>query len=50
MQARYGGHGYHHLFVNVMPQFKRRGLTEQQEDMLTVQNPATWLAWEAANM
>jgi len=44
-QSRYGGHGYGHLFTNVMPHFKRRGLSDALAHKLTVENPATWLAW-----
>ena len=37
--TRYGGHGYHHLLVNVIPQMRRRGATEADLRTLFVDNP-----------
>lgn len=37
--TRYGGHGYHHLLVNGIPQMRRRGATETDLRTLFVDNP-----------
>jgi phosphotriesterase-related protein len=37
--ARYGGHGYHHLLVNVVPIFRRKGTDETTIRTLLVDNP-----------
>ena len=34
-QARYGGHGYAHIFENIVPRMRRRGFTEAQVDAMT---------------
>lgn len=39
----YGGHGYHHLHMNVLPRLFGKGLTIEQVEQLTVTNPANWL-------
>ena len=37
--ASYGGPGYHHLLVNVLPRLRRRGLDDQAVQTLLVDNP-----------
>jgi phosphotriesterase-related protein len=44
---RYGGWGYDHLLVNVLPWMRHLGMTEVQIDRLTVANPAEFFAWRA---
>lgn len=36
---RYGGHGYHHLLLNVVPMMRRRGFTEREIGTLLVDTP-----------
>ncbi len=36
----YGGLGYDHLITNVVPRLRRRGLSQQQVDLLIIDNPA----------
>lgn len=36
---RYGGHGYDHIFVNIVPMMKRKGFSDQEIDAILVQNP-----------
>ena len=35
----FGGHGYGHIFVNVLPLMRARGFTEEEIDAILVQNP-----------
>jgi len=42
--ARYGGHGWDHLLVNVVPRMRHRGLSEAQITQMLVDNPASALA------
>lgn len=37
--AKYGGYGYHHLLVNVVPRLRRRGVDEASVRRLLVDNP-----------
>lgn len=39
----YGGHGYHHLHMNVLPKMFAKGVTIDQVEQMTVVNPAKWL-------
>ncbi|XP_014608011.1 PREDICTED: phosphotriesterase-related protein [Polistes canadensis] len=41
----YGGHGYSHLFNNVLPKFRIRGFSEEEIDTLTIINPKDWLSF-----
>lgn len=36
----YGGHGYDHVLVNILPGLKKRGVSEEQIYIMTVENPA----------
>ncbi|XP_030376214.1 phosphotriesterase-related protein [Scaptodrosophila lebanonensis] len=42
----YGGHGYHHLYMNILPRMFARGATVEQVEQMTVTNPANWLAFD----
>ena len=42
--AAYGGHGFDHLLVNVIPWMRQRGFTPDEIDMLFVRNPARMLS------
>lgn len=37
--TRFGGHGYHHLLVNIVPRLRRKGLEEAAILTLLVENP-----------
>ncbi|ALC47134.1 CG18473, partial [Drosophila busckii] len=43
----YGGHGYHHIHMNILPRMFQRGVTLEQVEQMTVINPANWLAFSA---
>lgn len=38
--TRYGGYGYHHLLVNVVPRLRRKGVDDASMRQLLVDNPA----------
>lgn len=40
-----GGHGYGHIFRNVVPMMKRRGIAQEDLDAILVGNPARLLAF-----
>ena len=42
--VRYGGHGYGHIFANVVPLMRRRGFTEAEIGAILVDNPRRLLA------
>ncbi|KAI9585088.1 hypothetical protein GQX74_006983 [Glossina fuscipes] len=39
----FGGHGYHHVHMNVLPRMFAKGLTPDQAEQITVVNPTNWL-------
>ncbi|XP_041986889.1 phosphotriesterase-related protein [Aricia agestis] len=41
---KYGGHGYSHIFSNILPWMKIKGFSQETIDTITIQNPARWLA------
>ncbi len=43
--TRYGGHGYQHIFANVLPLMKRRGFTDAEIDAILVANPRRLLTF-----
>ncbi|EDW13957.1 phosphotriesterase-related protein [Drosophila mojavensis] len=43
----YGGHGYHHIHMNILPRMFQRGVTLEQVEQMTVTNPANWLSFNA---
>lgn len=43
---RYGGHGYGHLLMNIVPELKYRGVSDAQLHAMLVENPARLLAVE----
>jgi phosphotriesterase-related protein len=43
--TRYGGYGYHHLLVNVVPRLRRKGLDDAALETLLVDNPARAIAF-----
>ncbi|XP_059057996.1 phosphotriesterase-related protein [Achroia grisella] len=42
--TKFGGHGYHHILLNVIPRMKTRGFSLDVIDTITIRNPAQWLA------
>jgi phosphotriesterase-related protein len=43
--ASFGGHGYGHIFRNVVPMMKKRGYSEGEIDAILVQNPRRLLTF-----
>ncbi|KAH8358599.1 hypothetical protein KR093_001232, partial [Drosophila rubida] len=43
----FGGHGYHHIHMNILPRMFQRGVTLEQVEQMTVTNPANWLRFNA---
>ena len=43
--ARYGGHGFGHIYENVVPMMRRRGFSETEIDTILVQNPKRLLTF-----
>jgi phosphotriesterase-related protein len=43
--ASFGGHGYGHIFRNVVPMMKKRGYSEGEIDAILVRNPRRLLAF-----
>jgi len=37
--TRFGGHGYGHIFTNVLPMMRRRGFSDQEIDSIIVSTP-----------
>uniref|UniRef100_A0ABD2XIC5 Phosphotriesterase-related protein n=1 Tax=Trichogramma kaykai TaxID=54128 RepID=A0ABD2XIC5_9HYME len=42
---RYGGHGYSHIINNVIPQMLIKGMSQEQIDRVTIDNPRDWLVY-----
>jgi phosphotriesterase-related protein len=43
--TRYGGHGYQHIFANVIPMMRRRGYSETEIDTIMVRTPKRLLTF-----
>ena len=43
--VKYGGHGYGHILENIVPKMRRKGFSEDEIRAVTVENPATILAF-----
>jgi phosphotriesterase-related protein len=43
--TRYGGHGYQHIFANVIPMMRRRGYSEAEIDTIMVRTPKRLLTF-----
>jgi phosphotriesterase-related protein len=43
--TRYGGHGYQHIFANVIPMMRRRGYSEAEIDTIMVRTPRRLLTF-----
>lgn len=44
---RFGGHGYQHIYANILPLMQRRGISEQQIHTMLVDNPKRLLTFGA---
>ncbi|KAJ8305455.1 hypothetical protein KUTeg_016000 [Tegillarca granosa] len=42
---KFGGHGYSHILINIIPQMLRRGISQATIDKILKINPARWLAY-----
>ncbi|ESP05143.1 hypothetical protein LOTGIDRAFT_103064, partial [Lottia gigantea] len=42
---KYGGHGYSHILLNILPYMERRGITQQEIDKILIHNPRKWLTF-----
>lgn len=42
---RFGGHGFSHILMNVIPMMKRHGFTDEEIRKVTVDNPKRWLTY-----
>ncbi|XP_065350165.1 phosphotriesterase-related protein [Cloeon dipterum] len=40
---KYGGHGYSHILLNVVPQMRTKGLTDEVIQGILIKNPQKWL-------
>jgi phosphotriesterase-related protein len=45
--VRWGGHGYGHIFANVVPLMRRRGFSETEVQAILVDNPRRLLTLDA---
>jgi phosphotriesterase-related protein len=43
--AKYGGDGYSHILENVLPMMRRKGMSDEDIDAITIHNPARILAF-----
>lgn len=43
--SRYGGDGYNHILDNVLPIMRRKGMSNEDIDAITIRNPAEMLAF-----
>ena len=43
LMHKYGGWGYDHVLVNIVPMMEDEGITAEQIRTLLVENPANWL-------
>lgn len=41
---KFGGHGFSHILNNVLPKMLLKGFTSEEVDVLTIDNPRTWLS------
>jgi len=44
--VKYGGHGYGHIQVNVIPKMLTRGISQEVVDKIQISNPGTWLTFK----
>ncbi|XP_078685693.1 N-acetyltaurine hydrolase-like [Branchiostoma floridae x Branchiostoma belcheri] len=42
----YGGHGYSHILLNVVPKMRNRGISEEDINKILIENPKRWLVFK----
>ena len=45
--AKWGGHGYHYILAEIVPQMRMRGISEEEIDQILIGNPRTLLTMVA---
>jgi phosphotriesterase-related protein len=40
---KFGGHGFAHILLNVVPQMQAKGISQEVIDKILMKNPQTWL-------
>lgn len=40
---KFGGHGFAHILLNVVPQMRAKGIEQDAIDKILIKNPQTWL-------
>ena len=43
---KYGGHGYAHIQVNILPKMLNRGISQEIIDKIQIANPKAWLTFK----
>ncbi|XP_064652011.1 phosphotriesterase-related protein-like isoform X1 [Lineus longissimus] len=43
---KYGGHGFSHILLNIVPKMLKVGITQQQIDKILIHNPKEWLTFK----
>ncbi|KAM6214696.1 N-acetyltaurine hydrolase [Rhynchocyon petersi] len=43
---KYGGHGYSHIFINIVPKMLVKGISENALDKILIDNPKQWLTFK----
>ena len=46
LQIQFGGHGYSHIFNNIIPKMLTKGISQATINKITVDNPKTWLTFK----
>ncbi|XP_077991728.1 N-acetyltaurine hydrolase-like [Glandiceps talaboti] len=44
--TKYGGHGYSHILLNVVPKMLQRGISQESIDKILIHNPKRWLTFK----
>jgi len=43
---KYGGHGYSHILLHIVPKMMERGISREQVDKMLIDNPQRWLTFK----
>ncbi|KAL3867583.1 hypothetical protein ACJMK2_040467 [Sinanodonta woodiana] len=43
---KYGGHGFSHILLNIIPRMLKRGITQEAIDKIVKENPQRWLTFK----
>ncbi|KAI0219449.1 Phosphotriesterase-related protein [Lamellibrachia satsuma] len=46
MLMKYGGYGYSHILMNIVPKMLERGISQETIDKIIVANPQRWLTFK----